>query len=113
MSLYQPIRTGLATQWIERVSSNPRFQFAAKVWQKLSNGAGASEEDIQAVRAGFDVLRDDRLGAVLLQFPFSPCTVLRALGSFLGIRALEINGCRVAAANHHADALSRSCFVSS
>lgn len=70
MSLYQPIRTGLATRWIERVSSNPRFQFTAKVWRKLSHGAGASEEDIQAVRAGFDVLATPASEPFFCNFPF-------------------------------------------
>lgn len=71
-SFYQPIRPSLAKQWVERVISNPRFQFTAKLWQRLTHGADTSDEDIQGVRAGFDVLRDaGRLGAVLLQFPFS------------------------------------------
>ena len=71
-SFYQPIRPSLAAQWVERVASNHRFQFTAKLWQKLTHGTDVSEEDIRSVRAGFDILRNaGRLGAVLLQFPFS------------------------------------------
>jgi uncharacterized protein YecE (DUF72 family) len=71
-SFYQPIRPTLAEQWIDHVSANSRFQFTAKLWQKLTHGTDATQEDIQSVRDGFDVLRDaGRLGAVLLQFPFS------------------------------------------
>jgi uncharacterized protein YecE (DUF72 family) len=59
-------------QWIKRVAANPRFLFAAKLWQRFTHAADAGDEDERAVREGFDVLRDaDKLGAVLLQFPFS------------------------------------------
>ncbi len=71
-SFYQPIRPKLAEQWIEQVAANPHFQFTAKLWQKLTHGTDATEEDVRNARAGFEVLRDaQRLGAVLLQFPFS------------------------------------------
>ncbi len=71
-SFYQPLRPGLATQWIERVAANPRFLFTAKLWQKFTHEGGTTLEDEKAVRTGFDVLRGaGRLGAILLQFPFS------------------------------------------
>jgi uncharacterized protein YecE (DUF72 family) len=76
-SFYQPLRPERAAQWIERVAANPRFVFTAKLWQRFTHEissttwrTGAADE--RAVRAGFDVLRAaSRLGAVLLQFPFS------------------------------------------
>jgi len=59
-------------RWLELVSANPRFMFTAKLWQKFTHDTGAGAEEERAVRAGFDVLRDaEKLGAVLLQFPFS------------------------------------------
>ena len=76
-SFYQPLSPDHAAQWIERVAVNPRFVFAAKLWQRFtheirSTTSRASAADERAVRAGFDVLRAaNRLGAVLLQFPFS------------------------------------------
>jgi uncharacterized protein YecE (DUF72 family) len=71
-SFYQPIRPEHAEQWIERVSQNPDFLFTAKLWRKFTHEEGATAEDGKIVRAGFDVLRNaGRLGAVLLQFPFS------------------------------------------
>ncbi|HUJ32171.1 MAG TPA: DUF72 domain-containing protein [Candidatus Acidoferrum sp.] len=71
-SFYSPLRPELASQWLERVSRNPRFLFTAKLWQKFTHETGAGAEDEKAVRLGFDVLREGgRLGAVLLQFPFS------------------------------------------
>jgi uncharacterized protein YecE (DUF72 family) len=76
-SFYQPLRPDYAKQWIDRVSANSRFVFTAKLWQHFThNYAGSSvsslEKDERDVRAGFDVLHAaNRLGAVLLQFPFS------------------------------------------
>jgi uncharacterized protein YecE (DUF72 family) len=76
-SFYQPLRPDHAAQWIDRVSANPRFVFTAKLWQRFTHDirattSGSAAADERAVRAGFDVLRAaKRLGAVLLQFPFS------------------------------------------
>ncbi len=76
-SFYQPLSPEHAAQWIERVAANPRFVFTAKLWQKFTHdttsvGSGPTAADERAVRAGFDALRAaNKLGAVLLQFPFS------------------------------------------
>jgi len=71
-SFYNPLKPELAAQWIERIAFNSRFLFTAKLWQKFTHEATATAEDEQAVRMGFDVLRSvKRLGAVLMQFPFS------------------------------------------
>ncbi len=76
-SFYQPLRPDHTAQWIERVAANPRFVFTAKLWQRFTHDvrsvtSRSAAEDERAVRAGFDVLRAaNKLGAVLLQFPFS------------------------------------------
>jgi uncharacterized protein YecE (DUF72 family) len=81
-SFYHPIRPEHAAQWIDRVAANPRFVFTAKLWQRFTHDtspgaegpaiAATTAEDERLVRAGFDVLRGaGKLGAVLLQFPFS------------------------------------------
>lgn len=71
-SFYQPLRPDHAALWVERVAANPAFLFTAKLWQKFTHDPSATREDERAVRAGFDVLRQaERLGALLLQFPFS------------------------------------------
>jgi uncharacterized protein YecE (DUF72 family) len=76
-SFYQPLRPEHAAQWIDRVAANPRFLFTAKLWQRFTHDircvtSGSAAADERAVRAGFDVLRAaDKLGAILLQFPFS------------------------------------------
>ena len=71
-SFYQPLRPDHATAWVDRVSANPAFLFTAKLWQKFTHDPSATAEDERAVRAGLDVLRKaEKLGAVLVQFPFS------------------------------------------
>ncbi len=71
-SFYQPARPELCRQWLAHVATNPRFLFSAKLWQRFTHEGGASAADVALVREGFDVLAEgNRLGAVLLQFPFS------------------------------------------
>jgi uncharacterized protein YecE (DUF72 family) len=71
-SFYSPLNPDHARQWIERVAENPCFLFTAKLWQKFTHEERATAEDEAAVRAGLDILRGaGRLGALLLQFPFS------------------------------------------
>lgn len=71
-SFYQPLRPEHCRHWLALVSGNPRFVFTAKLWQRFTHDQTGNAEDERAVRAGFDVLRDaGKLGAVLLQFPFS------------------------------------------
>src|SRR5215831_14799954 len=69
---YSPIRSEHARLWIERASANANFKFTAKLWQGFTHDPSATAEDERLARAGFDVLQvAGRLGAVLLQFPFS------------------------------------------
>jgi uncharacterized protein YecE (DUF72 family) len=71
-SFYQPMRPDHAALWVERVAANPAFLFTAKLWQQFTHATTTTLEDEKSVRAGFDVLRNaNKLGAVLLQFPFS------------------------------------------
>jgi uncharacterized protein YecE (DUF72 family) len=71
-SFYQPLRPEHAATWLERVAANPAFLFTAKLWQKFTHEPSATKDDEKAVRAGFDILQKaGRLGAVLVQFPFS------------------------------------------
>jgi uncharacterized protein YecE (DUF72 family) len=80
-SFYQPMRPDHAKLWIERVAANPAFLFTAKLWQKFTHDPSATAEDERAVRAGFDILRAaEKLGAVLLQFPFSFHCTLETVG---------------------------------
>lgn len=71
-SFYHPVRPDHCQEWLDYVAVNPRFMFTAKLWQKFTHETNANTEDERAVRTGFDVLFEaGKLGAVLLQFPFS------------------------------------------
>src|SRR5262249_55091775 len=74
-SFYNPVRSDHARVWVQRASANANFKFTAKLWQRFTHDSSAappSSNDEKQVRAGFDVLLDaGKLGAVLLQFPFS------------------------------------------
>jgi len=71
-SFYAPLKPAVCWKWLERVAFNRRFQFTAKLWQRFTHESGATAEDEIATHEGFDMLAGaGKLGAVLLQFPFS------------------------------------------
>jgi len=71
-SFYAPLKPEIAKQWMERVSFNKNFLFTAKLWQRFTHDQAGTAEDEKLVRVGFEPLREaGKLGAVLLQFPFS------------------------------------------
>jgi len=71
-TFYNPAKAEHARKWMERVAANPNFVFTAKLWQRFTHEMAASKEDEKLVREGLEPLRDaQKLGAVLLQFPFS------------------------------------------
>jgi len=71
-SFYSPLDPANCRQWLARVAGNPRFLFTAKLWQRFTHEGSLADADVAEVRPGFDALHAaGRLGAVLLQFPFS------------------------------------------
>jgi uncharacterized protein YecE (DUF72 family) len=71
-SFYHPMQPAHAEQWIERVAANPKFLFTAKLWRNFTHDDSTTAAAVALVRAGFDILQNaQRLGAMLLQFPFS------------------------------------------
>jgi uncharacterized protein YecE (DUF72 family) len=60
-------------RWVERVASRPDFLFTAKVPQEITHaGAPASGGEIAAFKTAIEpLLEGGRLGAVLVQFPWS------------------------------------------
>ena len=72
-TFYRPFSAGVAARWCERVAVEERFRFAAKLWRRFTHERepyGAAE--VAQARAALDELsRGSRLGAVLLQFPWS------------------------------------------
>lgn len=77
-TFYRPAAPGAAGGWVERAAAGERapdrFRFTAKLWQRFTHqrGDAFTPADVDQVRRGFDVLADaGRLGAVLVQFPWS------------------------------------------
>jgi uncharacterized protein YecE (DUF72 family) len=73
-TFYGPARAAVAKAWLAHVADNPRFRFTAKLWRRFTHQRDSawSAADVRAVRDGFDELQAaGRLGAVLLQFPWS------------------------------------------
>ena len=62
-----------AKSWVRRVAANPDFKFTTKVFRGFTHEKAAlAAEDVAAFRNYLDPLMDaGRLGAILLQFPWS------------------------------------------
>jgi uncharacterized protein YecE (DUF72 family) len=58
--------------WVARVAEYPDFRFTAKLWQGFTHAGTATTRDEAAFRQGMAPLHEaGKLGAVLLQFPYS------------------------------------------
>ncbi|MBI4458901.1 MAG: DUF72 domain-containing protein [Acidobacteria bacterium] len=71
-SFYRPLRPEVSTVWLRKVAANPRFRFTAKLYHGFTHerNAGAAEE--KQFREGITpLLEAGKLGALLLQFPWS------------------------------------------
>ena len=71
---YAPAKAATAVKWIERISDFPDFRFTAKMWKRFTHERTTAwkRDEVKEVRAAFDKLHEaGRLGAVLLQFPWS------------------------------------------
>lgn len=89
-----------AKSWVRRIAANDDFKFTTKVFRGFTHEKGSLvEEDLTAFRNYLDPLMDaSRLGAVLLQFPWSfkntPESIERLIALFTAFRdypkALEV-----------------------
>jgi len=73
-SFYRPFPAEVAARWCERVADVPGFRFGAKVWRRFTHERGEAygADDVAQARAAVDRMKDEgRLGAALLQFPWS------------------------------------------
>jgi len=73
-SFYRPPRPGPCAAWIDKVAENPRFMFTLKLWKRFTHERDTwpSETEVTAFREGIAPLVDSgKLGAVLVQFPWS------------------------------------------
>lgn len=72
VSFYRPIPAKTATAWIEKIQQNRNFRFTAKLWRGFTHERDATSADESEFKDGLSPLQEaGRLGAVLLQFPWS------------------------------------------
>ena len=73
-SYYGPPAAATARTWLSRVAENDRFRFTAKLWKRFTHErkTAFTRDEVRQVTGGFDpLLGAGRLGAVLMQFPWS------------------------------------------
>jgi uncharacterized protein YecE (DUF72 family) len=71
-SFYQPLKPEVVRLWMKKVERNPRFQFTAKLHQQFTHARILDAAEIATFKEGLWPLRKaGRLGALLIQFPWS------------------------------------------
>jgi uncharacterized protein YecE (DUF72 family) len=72
-TFYRPPASSSSKSWAKRVANNPDFKFTAKLYKQFTHERGkATQEDEKMFREGIDPLVEaEKLGALLLQFPWS------------------------------------------
>lgn len=73
-TFYRPARKSTAESWVRRTRANPDFRFTAKLWRRFTHERKEAwtPDEVGEARAAFDVLHGEgKLGALLLQFPWS------------------------------------------
>ncbi|HEX6575748.1 MAG TPA: DUF72 domain-containing protein [Gemmatimonadaceae bacterium] len=71
---YGPAQPTTADKWIARVSDFPDFRFTAKLWKRFTHERKTAwtRAEVKEARAAFDrMMKADKLGALLIQFPWS------------------------------------------
>lgn len=71
-SFYSPPRAEAVKTWVARIAFNPNFKFTAKLWKRFTHDRDASLHDVKAFKQSMaPLVTEGRLGALLLQFPWS------------------------------------------
>jgi uncharacterized protein YecE (DUF72 family) len=72
-TFYGPPSASSATAWVRRIEHNPEFKFTVKLYRVFTHeSGGGTQQDETDFRKGLEpILQVGRLGAVLLQFPWS------------------------------------------
>jgi uncharacterized protein YecE (DUF72 family) len=71
-SFYQSLKPEVVKLWIKKVEANPRFQFTAKLHQRFTHERILEDAEVATFKDGLrPLLRAKKLGAVLMQFPWS------------------------------------------
>lgn len=71
-SFYRVPAPSLVSSWRDRLESSPGFRFTVKVWRRFTHEEKATPGEARAFIDRFEpLISEDRLGAFLLQFPWS------------------------------------------
>ena len=73
-TFYRPLARSVARKWAQRVGGNPHFRFTAKLYRRFTHERTTAwtSDEVHETRAGLEALAEEgRLGAVLVQFPWS------------------------------------------
>jgi uncharacterized protein YecE (DUF72 family) len=71
-SFYSPLRAEVVKAWAARIAFNPNFRFTAKLWKRFTHERDANLQDEKMFKQGMaPLVTEGRLGALLLQFPWS------------------------------------------
>ena len=71
-SFYSPPRAQVVKAWAGRIAFNPNFKFTAKLWKRFTHERNANLQDEKLFKQGMaPLVTEGRLGALLLQFPWS------------------------------------------
>lgn len=73
-TFYHPVEPNVAQRWVNRVADAAHFAFTAKLWKRFTHEreSAFTRADVAVVRRGLEPMhRAGKLGALLLQFPWS------------------------------------------
>ena len=71
-SFYQQLKPEVVKLWAKKVARNQNFQFTAKLHQQFTHQRDLNDTDVAAFKEGlYPLLRTGKLGALLMQFPWS------------------------------------------
>ncbi len=71
-SFYHALRPEISRLWIKKVSANPDFLFTVKLGRRFTHERSLDPIEVAAFKEGlWPLLRAAKLGAVLMQFPWS------------------------------------------
>lgn len=71
-SFYQPLKPEVVKLWIKKVQAHPSFRFTAKLNQRFTHARMLDDNEVKAFKDGLKpLLQSGKLGAVLMQFPWS------------------------------------------
>lgn len=72
-TFYRPLPAKVSRSWARRVAHRGDFRFTAKLWRRFTHERQAfGADDVKRAREPLEALAEEgRLGAVLLQFPWS------------------------------------------